>query len=126
MSANTDFRLMAILRVAHLVSTGAEHISVRDALTRTGYAGYRPSFGPADIASVLSRHPSLIEEWLAYSEDKRTEAGWYVLRDGEIGQVLKPATQRSYPSIQEAVAQYIVRELDFWADLSSDSDLARP
>lgn len=111
-----DFRLIAILRIAHLVATAGEGISVREALTRTGYAAYRLSFGAAELSAALLKHPSLVEDWLAYCDDKRTEEGWYVLRDGEIGQVLKPATQRSYASIQEAVAQFVLRELDFWAE----------
>lgn len=115
MSAPADFRLIAILRIAQLVSGGGEGVSIREALTRSGYAAYRPSFGAAEIAGVLAQHPPLLEQWLAYSEDKRTPEGWYVLRDGEVGQLLKPATQRSYPSIEEAVAQFVLKELDFWA-----------
>jgi hypothetical protein len=110
-----DFRLVAILRIAHHVSSGAGGLALRDAIARTDYAAYRSSFGAQDVQAVLAAHPSLIEEWLTYSEDKRTDAGWYVLRDGEIGQLQSPTAQRFYASIQEAVAQFVVRELDFWA-----------
>jgi len=116
--ASVDFRVMAILRIGHQVSIRGEGLSIKDALARADYAAYRATFDVADIRALLEAHPSLVEEWLAYSEDKRTEGGWYVLRDGEIGQVLKPATQRSYASIEEAVAQFVVRELDFWAELA--------
>ena len=67
------------------------------------------------MRALLEAHPALLEQWLAYAEDKRTEQGWYVLRDGEIGQVTQPTAQRSYATIDEAVAQFVVRELDFWA-----------
>jgi hypothetical protein len=113
-----DFRLVAILRIAHHVSSSAGGLALREAIARTDYAAYRSSFGAQDLQAVLAAHPSLIEEWLAYSEDKRTDAGWYVLRDGEIGQLRNPTAQRSYALIQEAVAQFIVRELDYWAELS--------
>ncbi len=115
--SDADFRLVAILRIAHFVSASAGGLALTDAIARTDYAAYRSSFGAQDLQAVLAAHPGLIEEWLAYSDDKRTDAGWYVLRDGEIGQLQHPRSQRSFASIQEAVAQFIVRELDFWAGL---------
>jgi hypothetical protein len=114
----TDFKLIAILRIAHQVSIREGSASIEDALVHAGYAAYRPSFGAADVRALLETHPSLLEEWLAYAEDKRTNKGWYVLRDGEIGQVTQPTAQRSYATIEEAVAQFVVRELDFWAGLA--------
>jgi hypothetical protein len=116
--SNADFRLVAILRIAHYVSKSGGGLALRDAIARSEYGAYRSSFGAQDLQAVLTAHPALIEEWLTYSEDKRTDAGWYVLRDGEIGQLQNPTSQRSYASIQEAVAQFIVRELDFWAGSS--------
>jgi hypothetical protein len=107
-----DFRLVAILRIAHSVCGG---LALPDALARSGYATYRSSFGAPEVQAALAAHPALVEEWLAYSQGKQTDAGWYVLRDGEIGQLQHPRSQRSYASIEEAVAQFIVRELDFWA-----------
>lgn len=115
----TDFRLIAILRIARQLSLGEGATSLEAALAHTGYAAYRPSFDAADVRALLAAHPSLLEQWLAYAEDKRTDQGWYVLRDGEIGQITKPTSQRSYATIDEAVAQFVVRELDFWAGLSA-------
>ena len=111
----TDFRLIAILRIAGQVCAGDGAISMEEALVRAGYAAYRPSFDAADVRALLQAHPALLEQWLAYAEDKRTDQGWYVLRDGEIGQLRRPTAQRSYATIDEAVAQFVVRELDFWA-----------
>jgi hypothetical protein len=116
---DSDWRLMAILRIAHSVSAAGGATSLHEALARTRYDIHRPSFGPEEIRSMLIKHPSLVEQWLSYSEDKRTDAGWYVLRDGEIGQVLQPRSQRSYATIQEAVAHFIIRELDSHAGLSA-------
>jgi hypothetical protein len=115
----TDFRLIAILRIARQVSAGAGATSMAEALAHAGYAAYRPSFNATDVRALLEAHPSLLDQWLAYSDDKRTDQGWYVLRDGEIGQVTQPTAQRSYATIDEAVAQFVVRELDFWAGLAA-------
>lgn len=106
---------MAILRIAHDTSPRGKGLSMKDALARTGYAAYRANFTVEDVQALITAHPSLLEEWLAYSEDKRTDGGWYVLRDAEIGQIRKPSSQRSYATIEEAVAQFVVRELDFFA-----------
>jgi hypothetical protein len=115
----TDFRLIAILRIAQQVSAREGAGSLEEALAHAGYAAYRPHFDAADVRALLEVHPALLEQWLAYAEDKRTDQGWYVLRDGEIGRVTQPTAQRSYATIHEAVAQFVVRELDFWAGLAA-------
>ena len=97
----TDFRLIAILRIARQLSLAEGATSLEAALAHTGYAAYRPSFDAADVRALLAAHPSLLEQWLAY------------------GQLTKPTAQRSYATIDEAVAQFVVRELDFWAGLSA-------
>jgi hypothetical protein len=114
----TDFRLMAILRIAQQVSGEDAGLPLEKALAQTGYAAYRPHFDAGDVRALLESHPALLEQWLAYAEDKRTDQGWYVLRDSEIGQVTNPTAQRSYATIDEAVAEFVVRELDFWAGRS--------
>jgi hypothetical protein len=115
--ADAHYRLMPILRIAQRI-TGADAVPLADALRRAGYAAARPHLGAGEIRAALLAHPSLVEEWLAYSQDKQTTQGWYVLRDGEIGQLLRPASQRSFTSIEEAVAEFIIRELDHQAALA--------
>jgi hypothetical protein len=78
----------------------------------------RPYFTESDLLRHLKEHPALIEEWLLYSDDKRTDGGWYLSRDGTIGQVSRPGEEIRFPSLEEAVAAYVVRELDFWEKLS--------
>jgi hypothetical protein len=108
-----DARLGAILRIGHDVSLRGDGISIKDALARVHYLTYRPTFKASDLRALIDTHPALIEEWLAYSEDKRTSAGWYVLRSGEIGQALKPESRITYSCMSEAVSEF-VRELDHW------------
>jgi len=64
---------------------------------------------------LLKADLGLLEEWLAYSEDKRTTGGWYLLRSGEIGRVGDPDSRKFFECLEQAVADYVVRELDFWA-----------
>jgi hypothetical protein len=112
--SDRDARLMAILRIGHDASLRGNGISINDALARVHYLAYRPTFKASDLRALIHKHPALIEEWLAYSEDKRTSGGWYVLRSGEIGQALKPESRITYSCMSEAVSEYVVRELDHW------------
>jgi hypothetical protein len=116
MTTDTE-ELLAILRIGHETSMRGAGLSLRDALRRAHYRERRASFGPADLRPLIIAHPELVEVWLAYSEDKRTSGGWYLLRSGEIGQVGDEESHARFESLEEAVAEYVVRELDFWAGL---------
>ena len=109
--------LLDILRIGHEVSMRGSGLSMREALRRARYADRRSSFHAADLRQLLEANHELSEAWFAYSEDKRTNGGWYILRSGEIGRVDVPQAQRRFASAEEAVAEYVVRELDFWAGL---------
>ena len=112
---SAGYRLMPLLRLAQRLGSGDPGSAIREALQRAGYARHRPSFAAPDVRAVLAAHPELLEAWLAYSEAKATAEGWYVLRDGEIGQLHRPAAQRQFATIEQAVAEFIVRELDHYA-----------
>jgi hypothetical protein len=112
-----DQDLLGILRIGFETSVRGAGLSLREALRRTQYKDRRAGFGPADLRPLLSAHPEISEEWLAYSEDKRTSGGWYLLRSREVGRVGDTDSRKSFECLEEAVAEYVVRELDFWADL---------
>jgi hypothetical protein len=107
-------KLMAILRIGHDASLRGDEISIYDALVRVHYLAYRLTFKASDLRALIDTHPELVEQWLAYSEDKRTSGGWYALRSGEIGQALKPESRITYSCMSEAVSEFVVRELDHW------------
>lgn len=114
-----DNDLLAILRIGHETSMRGAGLSLRDALLRTRYSELRPSFGESDLLLYLRECPSLLDEWVLYSEDKRTDGGWYLLQDGTIGKSRPPGEKIQFPSLEQAVAAYVLRELDFWASLST-------
>jgi hypothetical protein len=114
--SDRDARLLTILRVGRDVSAAGAGISIREALRRVAYVGIRPSFKARDLRSLLADNPGLMQDWLRYSENKRTSGGWYVLESGEVGKVSDPAFTVTYPAIQDAVAEFVVRELDYWME----------
>jgi len=123
---NRDEDLLAILRIGHDTTIRGEGLPVRDALARTRYRELRTSFQESDLLPHIEAHPAFVEEWLGYSEDKRSVGGWYILRNGTVGQVHPPATSVTFGSLQQAVAAYVVRELDFWANVAPANTRLHP
>ena len=118
LNSDREAALFGVLRIGHATSMRGPGLSLRDALERATYVDLRSKFGADDLVPILDSRPSLIEEWVAYSEDKRTSGGWYLLRSCEIGTVETPKQQRRFSSMSKAVAGFVVAELDFWARLT--------
>jgi hypothetical protein len=114
-----DEQLRRILAIGHDTSGRGDGISLREALNRARYRECRTGLQEADLLRVIEAEPELVDQWLAYSEDKRTEGGWYVLRSGEVGKVTKPSSRIQFGTIEQAVAAYVIRELDFWAGVGN-------
>jgi|SRR6478736_3495977 len=94
--------LLKILGIGHDTSMRGEGISLHEAIRRSAYLKFRPHFSAVDLVPLVRQHPELIAQWRMYSEDKRTAGGFAL--EGETA---------------ESVADYIVRELDFWAAFQS-------
>ena len=117
-TGDAGYRLMPLLRIAQRLDAETR-ATVAPLLERAGYRASGPAFGSGQVRAMLTSHPSLVDQWLAYSEAKEIPEGWYVLRDAEIGQVLRPASQRRFACIEEAVAQFILRELAHHAGIAA-------
>ncbi|HLG13967.1 MAG TPA: hypothetical protein VJH03_05475 [Blastocatellia bacterium] len=113
-----DTQLFAILRIGHDTSMRGCGLSLREALARAQYVALRGSFGAIDLLPLIKSLPTLTEEWISYSQDKRTSAGWYLTEQCEIGSLGATSERLRFDSIEEAVAEYVMRELDYWAGLT--------
>jgi hypothetical protein len=114
----TRSELLAVLAIGHEASMRGDGVSMREALARVGYSRLRATILDGELLPLLKADPKLVQQWVAYSEDKRTDGGWYVTRSGEIGTLVAPRTTLQFNALEEAVAAYVLRELDFWADLN--------
>lgn len=56
------------------------HVSLQELLKRTGYFKAYTWVTEASLRVMLKRHPEYIDDWVAYSEDKRASTGWYIKR----------------------------------------------
>ncbi len=113
--------LLLILRIGHDVSFRGEGISLRDAMRRANYADIRPSIWIDELVAIIHNNPNLIREWTLYCEDKRTSGGWVLCAEAnQIWLNSNPSTVQSFDSLEEAVANYALAELDFWAGIAGD------
>lgn len=51
-------------------------VSVYELVRTSGYQEHRAAITRDSLLAVLSRDAVLVEEWIAYSQDKRTSSGW--------------------------------------------------
>ena len=49
----------------------------------TGYAAEHSVISQADIEAAIRRDPSLVEDWLAFTEDKRWTPAWGLAKHSE-------------------------------------------
>lgn len=96
-----------------------EELSIYEMLRRIGYPTQRTSLTVDTIRMVLASEPERLKEWLAYSEDKRVDAGWYLRRsdggDFEVGNLCRDGSvseRRNYQDLEDACGDFILHELD--------------
>lgn len=58
-------------------------VSVYSLLRDSGYFATHEQVTESEIHRVLVRHPECVNEWLSYSEDRRTGAGWFIQRSAK-------------------------------------------
>lgn len=112
----TESELLGILSVAQDASIRGEGLSLREALKRCHYRELRSRCAAEDLVPLLEQRPEVIEQWMMWCDDKRTSGGWFITDEEEIGRVSSDERIR-HRSLPEAMADYVVRELDFWANV---------
>jgi hypothetical protein len=50
-------------------------------LRHTGYFEAYDQVCEAALCDTLARYPECVDEWILYSEDKRTTSGWYIKQE---------------------------------------------
>lgn len=94
------------------------NISIYSLLKETGYFEMYNQINEANIIEGLTKHPKCINQWLRWSEDKRTSSGWYFQqnRNGKYIVGYYPTKEdfqlTEYTDIYEACAVFIKREIE--------------
>lgn len=101
----------------HFSSLG--NVSFYSLLKESGYFAVHDQVSESAIREAIVRHPECVEEWIRFSEDKRTNSGWFFHRDAAgcyaVGyfRVGVGVVQRiEYTEATEACAAFIKREVE--------------
>jgi hypothetical protein len=95
------------------------NVSMFSLLEATGYLGLHDQISEEDIRAALARCTECIQEWVQYSEDKRTSSGWYVMENDEgcyeVGYVTERGDRQRrvvYDKLVDACAAFVKREIE--------------
>ena len=112
-------QIRRILAIAHDHSglRGGRGLSLRQLIEESDYRALRPGVEPSLLAAILEAEPNLVDDWIAYSEDKRTSFGWGFgpSRDGGWLVDGPEGAREQFASRFAACAEYVLHELNFWA-----------
>ena len=96
------------------------NVSMIALLKESGYLENFNEVTEARILEYLQQHPDLVGTWVLYSENKRTDGGWYILtpRDSQIPPNVwavgfYPAEEtREFPDGASACAFFVKQEVE--------------
>lgn len=112
-------QILRVLLVArdHSVLRGGRGLSLRQLIEESGYRSLSPGIERSQLAVVLREEPAIVDDWLAYSEDKRTSCGWGLGPSPEGGWVVDgpDGIREKFANLEDACAEFVLRELDYWA-----------
>jgi hypothetical protein len=57
------------------------NVSIHDLLKETGYFEMHDQVSEESIHEALAQQPECVDEWISYSEDKRSSTGWYLKQE---------------------------------------------
>ncbi|HMM81000.1 MAG TPA: hypothetical protein PKC65_13355 [Pyrinomonadaceae bacterium] len=97
-----------------------ESVSFRDLILNSTYCGSSERVSVEMLAKALSEHPENVENWLAWSDNKRTDSGWFFRRQlaggFEVGYFPhtedRPSLRYAETEIFLACAKFIKYEID--------------
>ncbi len=58
-------------------------MSIYALLKETGYFEIHDQISVENIRDALTRYPECVDDWMLYSEDKRSSSGWYFKQVGD-------------------------------------------
>jgi len=97
----------------------AGRMSMYELLRQTGYFEMHNQVSESGIRQTLVRHPECIDDWISYSEDKRTSSGSYIKQEdgtrykvGCFSEKSGKAIDTSYIDRTDACAAFIKHEIE--------------
>ncbi len=94
-------------------------ISVYDLTKQSGYFENQNSISSEDIKKYLLLNTNIANEWLQYSEDKRTDSGWYFTKNDKHNKYIvgylsngNRCNETVFSNIVDACTMFILSELE--------------
>lgn len=108
-----------IVRLPHTFYESGNTLSMHDLLKKINYVEVQDEISDIDFQRALIEHPEYIDSWLAWSENKRSDAGWFFeispygqytvgCFDSKLGRM----NERNYSNSSSACAFFISKEID--------------
>lgn len=93
--------------------------SIYSLLQSTGYFEKYNQVQESKINEILNQYPKCVNQWLNWSENKRSSSGWYFKKDDQEGNYIVgyyPDKENfksiEYSNVTEACATFIKREIE--------------
>lgn len=112
-----DERDIEIARICAVpLDIGHPSKSIGQVVLESGFPSVRPRLTVARLAEYVRAHRTIIDDWLGYSQDKRTSGGWYFLEGSPwvVGQVDSAGPKpQTFADAALACATFMLAELDW-------------
>ena len=118
--------LLAIMRLGYETLIRGDALSLHTVFEGAGHTKFIDELRRSKVARLLRAYPDILQHWIRYSENKPIKGGyWLRASTFEVGAAESPEAGVMYSSIQEAVAEFIARELGYWSEVGQH-DAASP
>jgi len=87
-------------------------------LKETDYFKFYNEISEDSIVEEFNKHPGCINDWLSFSEDKRSSSGWYLIKDNSGNYIvgyyppIDDYHKTEYKDRVKACAAFIKREIE--------------
>lgn len=115
---NKTDTIISIVNLPEKFNNSENNKSIYSLLKETGYFELHSQINEDDIGKALAKHPTYINQWLQWSEDKRSSSGWYFQKNDSHNYIVSyfPTNenfeQTIYSNIRNACAAFIKREIE--------------
>ena len=109
--ASQEADILTVLGIAKATLTPGTGVSLSKAMQEANVDFFELT--TPVVLDGLKSHPALVEDWVQFSQGKRTSGGWYLNEsDNSVGNL--DGEKIECESLNHATAEYIVRELQYW------------
>ena len=107
-----------LIHLAHKFDSVGD-VSIYNLLKETGYFENHDKIFIKNIRAALKNHPECVDDWMLYSDNKRSRSGWYFKQKGTKGYIVGYLSEnkggnacKEFSNRVDACALFIKHEVD--------------